>query len=135
MASKRLMSQINVTPLVDVILVLLIIFMVTAPMMQSGIEIKLPEVDATAIKTSEEPVVISIDAKGTIYINKTKVKLKDLGKKLKAIFKRRSDDAVILKADTTVQYGRVAETMAEIRNSGIQKVGMVTEPVTKKRGR
>ena len=135
MGTKRLMSQINVTPLVDVMLVLLIIFMVTAPMMQSGIEVKLPEVEATAIRTPEEPVVISIDAKGNIYINKTKVKLKELSKKLKAIFKRRSDDAVILKADTTVQYGRVAETMAEIRNSGIQKVGMVTEPVSKKRGR
>ncbi len=128
MADKRLMSQINVTPLVDVMLVLLIIFMVTAPMMQTGIDVKLPEVEASAIKTPKEPLVVSIDSKGELYVNKLKVGLKELSPKLEAIFERRGDDSVLLKADATVPYGKVAEAMAEIRKAGIQKIGMVTEP-------
>ncbi|MCK4738672.1 MAG: protein TolR [Deltaproteobacteria bacterium] len=129
MANKKLLSQINVTPLVDVILVLLIIFMVTAPMMQTGIDVKLPEVETSSIKTTDEPVIVTITKKGNIYINKTSVELGSLKKKLQAIFKRRPDNALLLKADASVPYGQVAKAMAEIRKAGIQKVGMVTEPL------
>jgi biopolymer transport protein TolR len=129
------MSQINVTPLVDVMLVLLIIFMLTAPMMQTGIDVKLPQIEAANIKTSEEPIIITIKKDGSIHINKNEVKLDKLETKLKAVFKRRTDDTLLLRADAEVSYGRVAETMAKIRKAGIQKISMITEPVTDKKRR
>ncbi|MCK5235491.1 MAG: protein TolR [Deltaproteobacteria bacterium] len=128
MASKRLLSQINVTPFVDVILVLLIIFMVTAPMMQTGIDVSVPEVEAQSIQTQEEPIVVSINSKGLIFINKTEVELAKLGGKLRAVFEKRSDKSLLLKADKRVSYGIVAKTMGEIKKAGINKIGMVTEP-------
>lgn len=130
MAQRRLLSQINVTPFVDVMLVLLVIFMVTAPMLEQGIDLDLPEVKASTIKPSTEPLTLSINKKGTIYISNKKVALEDLRKKLAAIKKRTPDKSVILKADKNVKYGRVAETMAVIKNAGINKIAMITNPVT-----
>lgn len=133
MADKRILSQINVVPLVDIVLVLLIIFMITAPMLEEGIDVNLPKVDAAGLPTPKEPVIITINDKGDIYINNKKMKPAELGVKLKAIFKRKQDDMVLLKADATVPYGIVAATMAEIRKAGIVKIGMVTEPLVGKR--
>lgn len=133
MADKRIMSNINVTPLVDVMLVLLIIFMVTAPMMQTGLDVALPKVDAAAIQTPKEPIVISITADGSIYISKNKIDISKLRTKIKAIFERRDDDTVLLKADAKVRYGHVAEVMSEIRKAGISKIGMLTEARAEKR--
>ena len=128
---KQFLSQINVTPLVDVMLVLLIIFMVTAPMLQEGMDVNLPEVKAGPLRLREEPVVITITNKGYIFINKNKIALSGLDKKLKAIYSRKKNKMVLIKADEKVPYGSVIKTMAEIRKAGIQKVGMVTEPLRK----
>ncbi len=130
--TKALLSQINVTSLVDVMLVLLIIFMVTAPMMQEGIDVNLPKVRAGAITSDEEPLIISINKKGHLFIEKKKVTVKELGKKLSTILKRRKEKMVLLMADAEVPYGHVIKAMAEIRNAGVDKVGMVTEPLDAK---
>jgi biopolymer transport protein TolR len=132
-ADRKILSQINVTPLVDVILVLLIIFMITAPMLEEGIDVALPKVEAGGLPTPREPVIVSINRKGDIYISKMKLTPAELGKKLEAIFSRRTDKMVLLKADAKVPYGTVAEAMAEIRNAGILKIGMVTEPIIRKK--
>ncbi|MBI5587378.1 MAG: protein TolR [Deltaproteobacteria bacterium] len=126
---RRLMSQINVTPLVDVMLVLLIIFMVTAPMMQAGIDVNLPKVDASAVDANEEPLVVTVDRNKRVYINEKSFKPSELSAKLSAIHRTNKDKMVLLRADETVPYGVVMETMSEIRKAGIEKVGMVTEPV------
>ena len=129
MSDRRVMSQINVTPLVDVMLVLLIIFMVTAPMMEEGIDVNLPKVEAAGLPTSTDPITIAVDSTGGIYIGKVILTPRELEKKLGAIFKRRKDAVVLLKADGKVPYARVAEVMSRIRKAGIVKIGMVTEPV------
>ncbi len=129
MPSKRMMSAINVTPFVDVMLVLLIIFMVAAPMMTEGIDVELPEVEATGLNIPEEPLIVAVNAKGAFFINNNKIKITELEAKLRAIFKSRKDKMVLLKADSRVAYGSVAKAMAEIRAAGITNIGMMTEPV------
>ncbi|HHL40977.1 MAG TPA: protein TolR [Deltaproteobacteria bacterium] len=124
---RRLLSTINVTPLVDVMLVLLIIFMVTAPMLQEGIEVNLPEVEAAAVKTPDEPLIVTIDRKGALFLNDKPLSPEALGRKLAAIAKRRPGELVLLRADREVPYGEVAAAMARIRRAGIVKIGMVTE--------
>jgi biopolymer transport protein TolR len=132
LGKDKLMSQINVTPLVDVMLVLLIIFMVAAPMMQSGIDVELPKIEASALKNAEEPIVITIDKRLRIYMGKTRVKQRNIKKKLAAIKLTRPNLSVLLKADKKVSYGTVVRTMAEIRKGGITEIGMVTEPANSK---
>ena len=126
--SSALMSEINVTPLVDVMLVLLIIFMVTAPMMQQGIDIDLPETAASGIETSDEPFVLAIQNDNKLYIAKEEVQLNGLRKKLKAIFASRKNKQIYLKADKNVNYELVAKALAEIRGAGIYNIGLVTLP-------
>lgn len=126
---RTVLSQINVTPLVDVMLVLLIIFMVTAPMMQEGMDVNLPKVKASGLTaTEEEPIILTIDKKGGIFINNNAMIFSELRDKLEAIYKRKKEKVVLLRADKDVSYGYVVKTMAEIRKAGIEKVGMVTEP-------
>ncbi|MBE7413782.1 MAG: protein TolR [Deltaproteobacteria bacterium] len=126
--NPRLMSQINVTPFVDVMLVLLIIFMVTAPMMQEGFDVDLPQVEAGAISSADEPLVVTIDNKRRIRLNDRVMSEKELGAKLKAIAGENAARMVLLRADESVPYGFVVGTMSAIRKAGISKVGMVTEP-------
>lgn len=127
-----LMSDINVTPFVDVMLVLLIIFMVTAPMMVQGVGVTLPETRKSQQLSSEQtPLVVTVDEKGTILINDYKVGADSLGEKLNKIFENRSSREVFLKADTNVAYGRVVKVMSEIRGAGVEKLGVVTEPAGK----
>ena len=123
-----LMSDINVTPFVDVMLVLLIIFMVTAPMMMQGVDVSLPEATAEPLESEKEHLIITIDTKNQIFINDFKVTVDFLGEKLKKILEGRSDREVFLKADKDISYGTVVQVMAEIKGAGVEKLGMVTEP-------
>ena len=127
--SRRLLAEINVTPFVDVMLVLLIIFMVTAPMMMQGVDVNLPRTKTKTITSEEERLVISITAKREIYLNEYKISLDSLQKKLHTIFQNRPDRAVFFRADQTLPYGFVMEVMAAVRQSGIKRMGMVTEPL------
>ena len=126
---KRFMSDINVTPFVDVMLVLLIIFMVTAPMMMQGVDVNLPETTTKNIKTEEDPLILSVNKGKEIYLEKNLIKLEDLENKLKTIFKYRRDKEVLLRADKDVPYGFVIKVIAGIKRAGIDKVGMITEPI------
>jgi biopolymer transport protein TolR len=131
-SDRGTMSQINVTPLVDVMLVLLVIFMVTAPMMQQGVQVNLPKAETKALPAPEESVVVSVERSGKIFINATEIPAGDLRTKLKDMFAARSKKEVFLKADRDVTYGEVVKTMAEIKGAGIERLGMVTEPVQRK---
>jgi biopolymer transport protein TolR len=122
-----LVSQINVTPLVDVMLVLLIIFMVTAPIIQQGVQVNLPKVKAAALPGKEEQFVISITREDQVYLNDTRISLADLAKRLAAIGRERPDREVFVRADEQVPYGMVVRTMTAIKAAGIENVGMVTE--------
>jgi biopolymer transport protein TolR len=126
---KRFMSDINVTPFVDVMLVLLIIFMVTAPMMMQGIDVNLPQTTVKNIKTEEDPLIITITKDGEISLESYKTDMDDLEDKLKAIFKNRRNKEVLLRADKDLSYGYVVNVMASVHRAGIDKLGMVTEPL------
>ena len=123
----QLASQINVTPLVDVMLVLLVIFMVTAPIIQQGVEVSVPRVKASALPGKEEQFVVSIKRNQEIYLNDTRLGLDQLSEKLQAIAAVRPDRQVFVRADEQVPYGAVVKTMAAIKAAGIENVGMVTE--------
>ena len=125
-----LMSEINVTPFVDVMLVLLIIFMVTAPMMMQGMDVALPQVTSKPLETKEEHLMITLNKEGYIYINDFQVTLDTLQDKLSKILQGRTNPDVYLKADREVPYGMVAQAMAQIKDAGVEKLGMVTEPAT-----
>ena len=126
--SSQLMSDINVTPLVDVMLVLLIIFMVTAPMMMQGVDVSLPEATAQPLESEKEHLIITIDKKNQVFINDFQVTVDGLGEKLEKILEGRSDREVYLKADKDISYGTVVKVMAEVKGAGVEKLGMVTEP-------
>jgi biopolymer transport protein TolR len=130
---RELMSDINVTPFVDVMLVLLIIFMVTAPMMVEGLNVDLPEATAKPLDSEKEHLVITIDKSQLVYINDFKVAVDFLGEKLNKMLQGRSDWEVYLKADKNIPYGIVVQVMAEIKNAGIEQLGMITEPTVLKK--
>ncbi len=122
-----LMSEINVTPMVDVMLVLLIIFMVAAPMMTQGVDVDLPETSAAALPTESEHLIITINKDNEIFVNDFKLGVDGLRDKLIAILKGQDEREVFLRADKTIPYGIVARVMAEIQAAGVEKLGMVTE--------
>jgi len=124
-----LMSDINVTPLVDVMLVLLIIFMVTAPMMMQGVEVNLPKTTSKPIKSREDPLLLTVNNKREIFLERHKVKLEGLDTKIKKIFENRREKEVLLRADKEVPYGFVMKVIANVKQGGIDKLGMVTEPL------
>ncbi len=126
------MSQINVTPLVDVMLVLLVIFMVTAPMMQQGVQVNLPKARNQGLPAPEESVVVSIERSGKVFINSAEIPAGELRTRLADMFSDKSKKEVFLKADKDVPYGEVVKTMAEIKGAGIERLGMVTEPSMRK---
>ncbi len=122
------MSEINVTPLVDVMLVLLIIFMVTAPLLVTGVPIDLPDSKAKALKNDDKPIQVSIDSSGQVFIDQMKVPAATLPAKLAAIRGARQDDArVYVRADRGLDYGRVMEIVGEVSSAGFKKVALVSD--------
>ena len=127
--SKGMVAEINVTPLVDVMLVLLIIFMVTAPMMTQGVDVKLPQSSAPAIASDDERLVVTVTQDRKVFINDNVVELNELGPKLSGIMANKQEKkGVFLRADESIPYGYVMEVMGNIRGAGIEQIGMVTEP-------
>jgi biopolymer transport protein TolR len=122
---RQVLSEINVTPFVDVMLVLLVIFMVTAPLLQQGIDVNLPKAKGKEMPT-EERITLIVKKGSLIYMNDNPVSLTEMGKKLRALSS--SNPNVFLKADKDVPYGFVVEVMGEIKEAGIEKLGMITEP-------
>lgn len=122
---RTVLSEINVTPFVDVMLVLLIIFMVTAPLLQQGIDVNLPQAKGKDLPP-EERITLIVKKGGVIYMNDNPVSINEMGRKLQAISKLNPN--VFLKADKDVPYGFVVEVMGEIKEAGIEKLGMITEP-------
>ncbi len=122
-------AAINVTPLVDVMLVLLVIFMVTAPILQQGVELELPKETIAPIEGEGEQLVVSIDKKGAVFVGEgNAIAIPEIGPKLNGILERRQDKRVFIKADKGVPYGTVMAVMGNMRRSGIFKVGLLTEP-------
>ncbi len=131
------MSDINVTPFVDVMLVLLIIFMVTAPMMTHGVKVEMPQTTHQKMDVNEKALVISIDASRRVFINQYQLNASEVRQKLPTILDVKQTGEVYLKADKSLPYGLVMDVMAQIRDAGIEHIGMVTEPavVSKEGGR
>lgn len=127
--TDRLMSDINIVPFVDVMMVLLVIFMVTAPMMTQGVDVNLPEATAMPMESQKENLVVTIDKEQQIHINDFAVEADYLRDKLANILQNRPDREVYLKADKEVPYGIVAKVMAEMKAAGVEKLGMVTIPI------
>jgi biopolymer transport protein TolR len=126
--SSTTISQINVTPLVDVMLVLLVIFMVTAPIIQQGVQVNLPQAKAGAVGGTEDPMIVTIAKNGRLYLNDNAISSEELSERLRAIKKLKPDKEVYLRADQDVRYGLVMRTIAAIKQAGIERVGMVTRP-------
>jgi biopolymer transport protein TolR len=122
------LAEINIIPLVDVTLVLLLIFMLTAPLMYRGIDVNLPKTSGKPT-TVEERMVLTLTKEQTVYLNDKPIPVATLEQQLQSIFKNRQDKTLYLRADQALQYGFVVETMDRVRRSGIEKLGMVTEPI------
>ena len=122
------LSEINVTPFVDVMLVLLIIFMVTAPMMQQGIDVDLPETTTQDIRIQDEPLILSVQKDGKVFLARREIPIEELEDKMRAILEGLDRKEIFLRADRAAQYGVVAKARAAARAAGATKLGMVTEP-------
>ena len=127
-SDSKAFAEINVTPFVDVVLVLLIIFMVTAPMMQQGIDVDLPETTTQNLRVRNEPLIITVKQDGSYFLANTTVTEKELAAKLQAILAGLDDKGVFLRADKNANYGSVVKALAAARLAGATKLGMVTEP-------
>lgn len=125
---RQVMSQINVTPFVDVMLVLLVIFMITAPMMQQGMQVNLPKTEAKTMSVKDEPIIVTIDKSGRAFLEKAEIPPGQLKARLTALFAAKTKKEVFLKADRDVPYGDVIRAMAEIKGAGVERLGMLTEP-------
>lgn len=131
----RPMAEINVTPLVDVMLVLLIVFMITAPLLTVAVPVDLPKTQAQSLKQDKEPLIISINAKGAVYLQETKSSLSVLVSKLKAITGANPSARIFVRGDKGVPYGRVMEVMGTINAAGYTKVALVAELPTPKKSK
>ncbi len=123
------MGEINVTPLVDVMLVLLIVFMVTAPLLTQGVNVDLPDADAPPMQQNIEPLVVSVRADGRLFMQKHPVSLEQLAPRIQAIRKGKPDLPVFVRGDAKTPYERIAQVMSALERAGVRKVGLVTEPV------
>lgn len=135
--NNRLVSEINVTPFVDVMLVLLVIFMVTTPILYQGVDVNLPKASSQPIPSkSQKNIIVTVNKEGEIYIEKEQLTLRDLGTKVKTLVrqsgKQPGEQEIYLRADKEVAYGIVMEVMSKIRSGGIEKIGLITEPLEDK---
>ena len=126
-SGRRRISEINVTPFVDVMLVLLVIFMVTAPLMQQGMDVNLPETNTQALRGKDSPLILSVDAEGEYFLGRKAVSGDELEKRLAALFESRGSTELFLRADRAAPYGVVVQAMAAARRAGSDKLGIVTE--------
>jgi len=131
--SRTALAEINVTPLVDVMLVLLIIFMITAPMLQHELDVNLPVATGTPQVQVEDRVVLTVNKQGSIYLDQTAYTLDTLRPKLQALYQTRRNKDIFLRADADVPYGKVVQVMDEAKKAGILKLGMITQPPAEKR--
>ena len=120
-------NEINVTPFVDVMLVLLIIFMVAAPMMTTGVKVDLPKTKSTAVPGNDEPLAVTIKSDGTVYIQSSKIEVSSLGKKLQSILGEKKETRIFVRGDTSVDYGAVMKVIGEINGAGYMKVALLTD--------
>ena len=127
-SSKEPMSEINVTPFVDVMLVLLIIFMVTAPLLTVGVQVDLPESAADSLSEDQEPLTLSINSKGEVFIQEHQVEFEKIVPKILAIAKNRTDTRIYVRGDRAINYGRVLEIMGRLSGAGFSKVALISEP-------
>jgi biopolymer transport protein TolR len=130
-SSHGAISEINVTPLVDVMLVLLIVFMVAAPLMTVGVPIELPKTEAKPMNQQTEPLTISVQADRKVFIQQTEIPLEELAAKLEALAKNGNQEQLMVRADTAVPYGAVMEVMGVLNSAGYTKIGLVTYPKDK----
>ena len=127
-SEKEPISEINVTPFVDVMLVLSIIFMVTAPLLTVGVQVDLPETSADTLSEESEPLTLTINAKGEIFIQETKIEYKKIIAKILAVSNNRTDTRIYVRGDKTINYGRVLEIMGMLSGAGFSKVALISEP-------
>ena len=125
---RQPMSEINVVPFIDIMLVLLVVFMITAPMMTQGVQVSLPQVESTPITDQKEPIQVSIKDNGVIFVQEKEVAQKDLAATLQAIKKQKPGTSILLRADQKVAYGTVMQVMSALQTSGLVDVGLMTEP-------
>jgi biopolymer transport protein TolR len=126
-ARRKIINEINVVPLIDIMLVLLVIFMVTAPMLITGVDVNLPQANSNALPGSDEPLVISVNRKGVIYIMDTPIDKDALVAKLTAITKEKYDTRIFIRADQGLSYGEIMKIIAQVSNAGFSQVGLVSE--------
>ena len=127
-SDRRMMADINVTPLVDVMLVLLIVFMVTAPMLQSGIDVKLPTAGTAPLEKGEQAVTLTVDQKGMIHINRHALTLDEFRRRAPILFPELRGRPVYLRGDARISYGTVVAAMSVLKGAGVERIGLVTEP-------
>lgn len=126
------LAEINVTPFVDVMLVLLVIFMITAPMMTAGVQVDLPKTVAKPVTGNDEPLIISIKKSGNIYLGEDRIKLQEVAERIGAVAGENKDIRLFVRGDTSVDYGRIMEVVGQINAGGFTKVALITESVGKK---
>jgi biopolymer transport protein TolR len=129
---RRIINEINVMPLIDIMLVLLVVFMVTAPMLITGVDVNLPQANSKPLPGTDEPLVVSIDKKGNMYIMETMISQDTLVPKLRAISKEKYDTRIFIRADANLSYGQIMNVMTEISNAGFSQVGLVSQSLNKK---
>ena len=122
---RGMMSEINVTPFVDVMLVLLVVFMITAPLLTVGVPVELPESPVPEISGSDEPLAVTIDARGAIFLQDTEIELDELGPRLAAVTERKADTRIFVRGDKTIDYGRVMQVMGALSEAGFTNVALI----------
>ena len=127
-SSKEPMSEINVTPFVDVMLVLLVIFMVTAPLLTVGVQVDLPESSADSLSEDQEPLTLSINSKGEVFIQEYQVEFEKIVPKILAISNNRTDTRIYVRGDRSINYGRVLEVMGMLSGAGFSRLALISEP-------